>query len=258
MNNKLNAIAIIPARFASTRFPAKALALLDGKPIIQHVYQRVVDSGLFSQVLVATDHQAIYDAVTALGGKPVMTSEHHQSGSDRIAEAALMFPDAQIIVNVQGDEPLIDTTSLANLIAAFAASEVQMASLMTPIADPDMLNNPNIVKVVTDTLDNALYFSRSPVPYNRDRDISCTYYRHIGVYAYRRETLLRFVALPPSRLEQLEKLEQLRALEAGIPIRMIITEYQGIGIDTPEDLAQVESYLLNNSVSSKELFNKEL
>ena len=133
-----------------------------------------------------------------------------------------------------------------------------MASLMTPITDAAMLNNPNIVKVVTDKLDNALYFSRSPIPYNRDRDISCTYYRHIGVYAYRRETLLRFVAFPPSRLEQIEKLEQLRALEAGIPIRMIITDYQGIGIDTPEDLAQVESYLLNNSVSSKELFNKEL
>ncbi|MDD2228374.1 MAG: 3-deoxy-manno-octulosonate cytidylyltransferase [Candidatus Cloacimonetes bacterium] len=257
MNNKLNAIAIIPARYASSRFPAKALALLGGKPIIQHVYERVWNSGLFYQVLVATDHKAIYDAVTAFGGKPVMTSEQHQSGSDRIAEAARMFPDASIIVNIQGDEPLIDTVSLASLVAAFADSDAQIASLMTPITDVNMLNNPNIVKVITDILSNALYFSRSPIPYNRDKDISCTYYRHIGVYAYRRETLLRFVALPPSRLELIEKLEQLRALEAGIPIRMIITDYQGIGIDTPEDLAQVESYLLNNSVSSKELFNKE-
>lgn len=236
-------IAIIPARYASTRFPAKALALLAGKPIIQHVYSRVAGSGLFNHVLVATDHQAIHDAVLAFGGEVIMTSAHHQSGSDRIAEAAQAYPEAQLILNVQGDEPLIDTASLSDLIAAFNDPQVEMASLMTPILEPAMLNNPNIVKVVTDCLANALYFSRSAIPFNRDDDTTCTYYRHIGVYAYRRETLFRFVALPPGKLEQTEKLEQLRALEAGIPIRMIITDYQGIGIDTPEDLAQVERYL---------------
>ncbi|PKN72662.1 MAG: 3-deoxy-manno-octulosonate cytidylyltransferase [Candidatus Cloacimonetes bacterium HGW-Cloacimonetes-3] len=239
MNKKLTSIAIIPARYASTRFPAKALALLAGKPIVQHVYERVTASGLFSRVLIATDHQAIIDAVLAFGGQAVMTSAHHQSGSDRIAEAAQAYPEAQLILNVQGDEPFIDTASLSDLISAFADPQVQMASLMTPILEPDMLNNPNIVKVVTDSLSNALYFSRSAIPCNRDKDITCTYYRHIGVYAYRPKTLFRFVALPPSKLEQTEKLEQLRALEAGIPIRMIVTDYQGIGIDTPEDLALV-------------------
>jgi 3-deoxy-manno-octulosonate cytidylyltransferase (CMP-KDO synthetase) len=252
MDNKPVSIAIIPARYASTRFPAKALALLMGKPIIQHVYERVADSGLFNHVLVATDHADICNAVLAFGGKAVMTFEHHQSGSDRIAEAAQAFPEAQLILNVQGDEPLIDTASLKDLLAAFIDPQVQMASLMTPMLEPAMLNNPNIVKVVTDSSFNALYFSRAAIPYNRDKDIACTSFHHIGVYAYRRETLLRFVTLPQSNLEQTEKLEQLRALEAGIPIRMLITDYQGIGIDTPEDLIQMESLLKHKSVIIKE------
>ncbi len=243
MTNSIHTLAVIPARYASTRFPAKALALLAGKPIIQHVYERVASSGLFSQTIVATDHEAIYSAVESFGGKVLMTSANHQSGSDRIAEAASAIPEAELIFNVQGDEPLIDISSLAALLQVFADPQVQMASLMTPITDVSMLNNPNIVKVVCNSMHNALYFSRSTIPYNRDNDARITYYRHIGVYAYRRSTLFRFVSLPPSSLEQCEKLEQLRALEAGIPIRMLITDYQGIGIDTPEDLRMVEAML---------------
>ncbi len=241
MTNAINTLAVIPARYASTRFPAKALALLAAKPIIQHVYERVASSGLFSQTIVATDHEAIYSAVESFGAKVLMTSAHHQSGSDRIAEAASAIPQAEIIFNVQGDEPLIDIASLKALLQAFAAPQVQMASLMTPITDHNMLNNPNIVKVVTNSLQDALYFSRSPIPFNRDNDLNITHYRHIGVYAYRRETLFRFISLPQSRLELCEKLEQLRALEAGIPIRMLTTDYQGIGIDTPEDLVAMEA-----------------
>jgi len=241
----MNVIAIIPARYASTRFPAKALALLRGKPIIQHVYERVAASKQFNKIAVATDHPAIMDAVQAFGGKAIMTSSKHQSGSDRIAEAAKHFPGAELILNVQGDEPLIDPNSLAELIKVFENDNtIQMASLMTPISDPAMLSNPNIVKVVTDVSGNALYFSRSCIPFNRDGDESIDYFRHIGVYAYKTETLFQFVALPQSTLEKAEKLEQLRALENGISIRMVNTNYQGIGIDTPEDLALMEKQSL--------------
>jgi 3-deoxy-manno-octulosonate cytidylyltransferase (CMP-KDO synthetase) len=247
----MNVIAIIPARYASTRFPAKALAMLGGKPIIQHVYERVLASNLFNNIVVATDHAAITDAVQAFGGKAIMTSDKHQSGSDRIAEAAKHFPNARLILNVQGDEPLIDTNSLADLIRVFKQDEtVQMASLMTPISDSAMLSNPNIVKVVTDVNGNALYFSRSCIPFNRDADVGIVYFRHIGVYAYRAETLARFVALPQSPLEKTEKLEQLRALENGISIRMVKTEYQGIGIDTPSDLKQMEELLYHREKKS--------
>lgn len=241
--NNISAIAIIPARYASTRFPAKALALLSGEPIISHVYRKVLSCNLFDSVVVATDHEDIFSTVLAFGGKAVMTNINHASGSDRIAEAATKLPPAEVIVNIQGDEPMIDTDSLAKLLSQFSDPQVQMASLMTPVSEPEMLSNPNIVKVVTDTKSNALYFSRSAIPFCRDNDINYTYYRHIGVYAYRRETLLKFVELPISKLEQTEKLEQLRALENGIPIRMVITDYQGIGIDTPEDLAMVEMLL---------------
>ena len=243
MTNSIHTLAVIPARYASTRFPAKALALLAGKPIIQHVYERVASSGLFSQTIVATDHEAIYSSVESFGGRVLMTSANHQSGSDRIAEAASAIPEAELIFNIQGDEPLIDISSLAALLQMFTDPQVQMASLMTPITDVAMLNNPNIVKVVCNSIHNALYFSRSSIPHNRDNDACITYYRHIGVYAYRRSTLFRFISLPPSSLEQCEKLEQLRAMEAGIPIRMLITDYQGIGIDTPEDLRMVEAML---------------
>lgn len=239
----MNTVAIIPARYASTRFPGKALALLRGKPIIQHVFERVQASGLFSLVMVATDHDKIVDTVMGFGGNISMTSEDLQSGTDRIAEALQYIHEADLIVNVQGDEPLIETDALAKLIDAFRSERVQMASLMTSITDKSMLHNPNIVKLVVDNDNDALYFSRSPIPFDRDGQSGVNYLRHIGVYAYRREVLWRFVRLPMGKLEQIEKLEQLRALENGIPIRMVYTDYQGIGIDTPEDLARVERLL---------------
>ena len=235
-------IAVIPARMGSTRFPGKALAPLCGKPIIQHVYEAAMGTALFDEVLVATDSDAIIDAVSSFGGTAVMTSQSHQSGSDRIAEA-ITDCHADIIVNIQGDEPLIDKGSLEQIVAVFKDSTVDVASLYTSIDEIEMLFDPNIVKVVLDNADNAIYFSRAPIPYNRDNIPEVSYYRHIGVYAYRRETLLRFVKLPMGVLEQIEKLEQLRLLEHGIRIRMIATDYQGIGIDTPEDLLLVEAIL---------------
>ncbi len=235
-------IAVIPARMGSTRFPGKALAPLCGKPIIQHVYEAAMSTALFDEVLVATDSISIIDAVSSFGGTAVMTSQSHQSGSDRIAEA-ITDCHADIIVNIQGDEPLIDKGSLEQIVAVFKDSTVDVASLYTSIDEIEMLFDPNIVKVVLDNADNAIYFSRAPIPYNRDNIPEVSYYRHIGVYAYRRETLLRFVKLPMGVLEQIEKLEQLRLLEHGIRIRMIATDYQGIGIDTPEDLLLVEAIL---------------
>jgi 3-deoxy-manno-octulosonate cytidylyltransferase (CMP-KDO synthetase) len=238
----MNPVAIIPARIGSTRFPRKALAPILGEPMVCMVRRVVAETGLFARVIVATDDTAILDAVIASGGDAVITSPTHLSGSDRIAEVAMNL-DADIIVNVQGDEPLIDKASLQALLDVFEDKNVSMASLMTPFTDPCQLADPNTVKVVVAANSDALYFSRSPLPYYRDDTAQTLYYRHIGVYAYRRETLLRFVALPPGKLELAEKLEQLRALEHGIPIRMVASSYQGIGIDTPQDLTLVESIL---------------
>jgi len=235
-------IAVIPARYASTRFPGKPLALLKGKPIIQHVYERVLNSNLFSDVIVATDDDRIAQLVKGFGGKYKITSADHISGSDRIAEVIKNL-DCDIVFNVQGDEPMIETEPLARLKAVFQEEKVRVASLMTPTSDDKVLLDINIVKVLTDNKFNALYFSRSPIPFNRDNVTGVEYFRHIGVYAYRKQTLLDFIKLPPGRLEQIEKLEQLRFLENSIHIRMVETTYQGIGIDTPEDLTQVESLL---------------
>ena len=245
----MNIVAVIPARFGSTRFPGKALAILRGKPIIQHVFERVQASGLFSVVMVATDHAKIAETVLRFGGNIAMTSDNLQSGTDRIAEALQYIPDADLIVNVQGDEPLIETRALADLIKAFQSEQVQMASLMTKVTDESMLQNPNIVKLVVDSDANALYFSRSAIPFDRDGQGGVNYLRHIGVYAYRRDVLGKFVHLPMRKLEQIEKLEQLRALENGIPIRMVYSDYQGIGIDTPEDLERVERLIENKQFS---------
>jgi 3-deoxy-manno-octulosonate cytidylyltransferase (CMP-KDO synthetase) len=218
------------------------LVLLNGKQIIRHVYERVLDSKLFAEVIVATDDARIAQAVKDFGGCCQLTSPHHPSGSDRIAEV-IADRDCDLVVNVQGDEPLITAEPLAALVQTFSDSGVRVASLMTPITDPADLTNPNIVKVATSLVGNALYFSRSLLPYNRDNAPAVVHYRHIGVYAYTRQTLLEYVTLPPSPLEQIEKLEQLRLLENGIPIRMVSSAYTGIGIDTPEDLARVMSQI---------------
>jgi 3-deoxy-manno-octulosonate cytidylyltransferase (CMP-KDO synthetase) len=235
----MKAAAIIPARLGSTRFPEKPLAMLGGKCLITRVWEAVVATELFDEVIVATDSKRILDVVLAAGGKAQMTSSEHPSGSDRVAEVASGL-EADIIVNVQGDEPFITADVLKPLLDSFRDDAVQMASLMTPILDAEQLDDPGIVKVVTDAAGKALYFSRSLIPFDRDGSSGYNYMRHIGVYAWRRETLLRFVSLGMGKLERVEKLEQLRALENGIAIQMVETDYQGIGIDTPEDLARAE------------------
>jgi 3-deoxy-manno-octulosonate cytidylyltransferase (CMP-KDO synthetase) len=203
------------------------------------VWEAVVATELFDEVIVATDSKRILDVVLAAGGKAQMTSSEHPSGSDRVAEVASGL-EADIIVNVQGDEPFITADVLKPLLDSFLDDAVQMASLMTPILDAEQLDDPGIVKVVTDAAGKALYFSRSLIPFDRDGGSGYNYMRHIGVYAWRRETLLSFVSLGMGKLERVEKLEQLRALENGIAIRMVETDYQGIGIDTPEDLEKAE------------------
>ncbi|MCB5245106.1 MAG: 3-deoxy-manno-octulosonate cytidylyltransferase [Candidatus Cloacimonetes bacterium] len=238
----MKAVAIIPARYESTRFPGKALAKLLNKPLIQWVWEAVNNSNLFDQVLVATDSILIIEAVDNFGGQAVLTRKEHQSGTDRIAEVAESL-DCDIIMNVQGDEPLINQKVLSPLLQVMKDTSLPIASLMTPIKDFSLLSNPNLVKVVVDNDSNALYFSRSAIPFNRDNIPLVDYWQHIGVYAYRRNALMQLVKLPSGKLEQVEKLEQLRALENGIPIKLIKTEYNGIGVDTPEDLLILESLL---------------
>lgn len=228
--------AVIPARYASTRFPGKPLALLNGKAILQHVYENVLATALFDEVFIASDDLRISAAGESFGAPVIMTDSNLPSGTDRVAAICEMLEPDSVIVNVQGDEPLISKEPLCALLKAFEDESVQMASLITALRDPQDLANPNIVKVVLDACSNALYFSRSPIPFDRDNSGNIPYFRHIGVYAFRYQTLLDFVALPLGKLEQIEKLEQLRALEHGIAIRMVQTNYQGFGIDSPEDL----------------------
>lgn len=238
----MKALAVIPARYASTRFPGKPLALLNGKPLIQWVWEAVNGTGLFDAVIVATDSELIAEAVRKFGGRAELTSADHASGSDRVAEVARKH-GADIVVNVQGDEPLITGAALSTLLDLFDDPEVRFASLMASLTDAAQLSDPNVVKVVVDRYSNALYFSRAAIPHNRDQEPFGQYWRHIGVYAYRKQALLQFVALPVGTLEQAEKLEQLRALENGIPIRMAATQYQGLGVDTPQDLERAEVLL---------------
>jgi 3-deoxy-manno-octulosonate cytidylyltransferase (CMP-KDO synthetase) len=235
-------VAVIPARYAATRFPAKLMQQLGDKTVIAQTYLNTLATGFFDEVLVATDSKIIFAEIKAHGGKAIMSNQLHESGSDRIAEA-VQHINADVVVNVQGDEPFIHPQSLQNLIAAFESPEVHVASLMHEIHSLEDINNPNIVKVVVDKNDFALYFSRSVIPFNRNNDYPVTYQRHIGVYAYRKSMLLQFVQWPLSTLEQIEKLEQLRYLENGIKIKMIATSFTGIGIDTPEDLEKAKAFL---------------
>ncbi len=236
-------VAIIPARYESSRFPGKPLKMLKDKTIIRHVYDNVVNTNIFDKVIVATDDQRIFEAVKKFGGEVEMTSKNHQSGSDRVAEVCKKI-DADIVVNVQGDEPFIDKKTLKELIAVFEDKDVEVASLMHKISLIDA-ENPNVVKVVVKNNYDALYFSRSKIPYNRD-GVDCVYYGHVGVYAFKKEVLLNFVKLEKSELEDLEKLEQLRLLENNYQIRMVLTNYEGIGIDSPDDLAQAIEMINNN------------
>lgn len=246
-------IGIIPARYASTRFPAKPLALLGGKPVIQRVYEQV--AGVLDEAYVATDDERIEAAVKAFGGKVVMTSVDHKSGTDRCYEAYCKVGSGyDVVVNIQGDEPFIQRSQLEAVKACFEDEATQIATLVKPFTPADgfdVLENVNSPKVVVDKRMNALYFSRSIIPYQRNRDkqewlAGHTYYKHIGLYAYRASVLKEITALPQSSLELAESLEQLRWLENGYSIKVGISEVETIGIDTPQDLARAEEFLRNH------------
>jgi 3-deoxy-manno-octulosonate cytidylyltransferase (CMP-KDO synthetase) len=233
-------LGVIPARFASTRFPGKALAPLAGKPLLQHVFERALLARYLSGVLIATDDEQIAAAARRFGAPVRMTRADHASGTDRVAEVAAS-DDAQLIVNIQGDEPLIDPGAIDAAVLALRECDAPMATLKRRIADRADLQNPNVVKVVTAASGDAIYFSRCPIPFHREA--SGTYYQHVGLYVYRRDFLLRYPDLPIGPLESAEKLEQLRALENGYRIRVALTEYESIGVDTPEDLEKVSSLI---------------
>jgi 3-deoxy-manno-octulosonate cytidylyltransferase (CMP-KDO synthetase) len=232
-------IAVIPARYESIRFPGKPLALLKGKFLIQQVYERVKSTNLFDEVYVATDNEKIFHVVKGFNGKVVMTDPGHKSGTDRVAEVCSKI-DFDVVVNIQGDEPFINKITLQKLLNCFADKKVQTASLMHPFTEE--ISNPNFVKVITDDNGDAVYFSRSVIPFNRDNS-KIEYFHHIGVYAFRKGALLDFVSLPEGKLEKTEKLEQLRLLENGRKIRMVLTDYEGFGIDTEADLLKAEKLL---------------
>jgi 3-deoxy-manno-octulosonate cytidylyltransferase (CMP-KDO synthetase) len=234
--------AVIPARYQSTRFPGKPLALLGGKPMIQHVRERCLQSGAFERVLVATDDERIADAVRGFGGEVVLTSPDCPSGTDRVAEVARQLGDAEVLINVQGDEPLISPDALRELAGAFADPSVEMATLIRPLAAEER-SNPNVVKVVLSLNGDALYFSRADIPFDREGAGGAPRWAHLGLYGYRRAVLLRLAGLSPSPLERMESLEQLRALEHGIRIRCRFTSHVSVGVDTPEDLVAAERLL---------------
>ncbi len=241
----MKVIAVIPARYASTRFPAKLMQDLGGKTVILRTYQAAKNTNLFDDVFVVTDSDLIYDEIISNGGKAIMSIKTHESGSDRIAEAVIEL-DVDVVINVQGDEPFIDATPLAQLIDVFKNDlnfKVDLASLMREITSESEINNPNNVKVVVDQNLFALYFSRSVIPYPREKNESVRYFQHIGIYAFRKQALLDFYSLPMKSLEASEKLEQLRYLEFGKRIKMVETTHVGIGIDTIEDLEKARKII---------------
>lgn len=240
-------IAIIPARYHSTRFPGKMVAPLDGKPLVQHTYERALQAKRVGEVCVATDDARVVEALKPYGTRVVITRGDHPSGTDRIAEVAEQT-QARIVVNVQGDEPLIDPDTIDDVVAALDAdTESVMATAARALVDPEAINDPNVVKVVMDARGRALYFSRAPIPHQRDGargpEAGVRHWHHVGLYAYRRDFLIKFAQMAPSPLEKIEMLEQLRALENGYAIRVVETQYESIGVDTPEDLERVRSIL---------------
>jgi len=234
-------IAVIPARFAACRFPGKLMQRIGEKTIIRMVYENAVAMNLFDEVLVVTDSDEIMNEILAAGGAVKKSTKDHQSGSDRIAEAVASM-DVDVVVNIQGDEPFVEKEPLQDLLNCFNNPGVAVASVMKKFGDGDEPENPNQVKVVCNKNNDALYFSRAPIPFKRNRSADLPYFKHVGVYAYRKETLLSFTQWPMGMLEQTEMLEQLRYLENGVAIRMVETKTSSIGIDTPEDLerARVE------------------
>lgn len=245
-------LGVIPARYASSRFPGKALARIDSRMMLEHVYERVSMSRYLTAVIVATDDERIGTAARRFGARVQMTRDDHESGTDRVAEVASAHPDVELVVNIQGDEPLIDPAAIdAAVLPLLEERAIQMGTLKKRIEDPREITDPNVVKVVTDRFENAIYFSRSTIPYPRDAgpyprdgaDFGITHYKHVGLYVYRRDFLLRYPALAVGPLERAERLEQLRALENGFRIRVVETDYESLGVDTPADLERVNSLI---------------
>lgn len=240
----MKTIAVIPARYNSTRFPGKLMEFLGNETVITTTYRNVVETGLFDEVFVATDSEIIFDEISKNDGKAVMTGEH-ETGSDRIAEAVKNI-DCDIVVNVQGDEPFLKKEPLKQLIDVFTKDEkkeISLASLKIRLKESEEIQNPNNVKVITDNQGFALYFSRSVIPFHRELAYNVKYYKHIGVYAFRKEALIKFSSLEMTPMEISEKLEQLRYLENGMKIRLVETDFVGIGIDTPEDLEKAQTLI---------------
>ncbi|MBK9381190.1 MAG: 3-deoxy-manno-octulosonate cytidylyltransferase [Chitinophagaceae bacterium] len=235
-------IAMIPARYAATRFPGKLMQVLGDKTVIRHTYDATVATGLFDEVIVVTDSDIIFTEITAAGGSAVLSKYEHESGSDRIAEAAAEM-EVDIIVNVQGDTPFVKKEPLQKLLQQFDDETVLVASMMQELTKQEEIDDPNFVKVAVDKNGNALFFSRSVIPYPRDKDYPTTYYEHIGVYAFRKQALMNFTQWPVTPMEAAEKIECLRYLENGIPLRMIVVDYMGVEIDTPEDLERASRLL---------------
>lgn len=247
-NSALKIIAVIPARYEASRFPGKLMQDLNGKTVIRRTYEATVNTGLFEEVFVVTDSDVIFDEIKSSGGNAIMSKKEHQCGSDRIAEA-VEHMDVDIVVNVQGDEPLIDKESLYKLLEVFkydTANIIDLASLKTPMYDSEEITNPNNVKVITNKNNLALYFSRFPLPYPRETNSGVTYFKHIGVYAFRKQALMDFYRLPMLPLEATEKIECIRYLEYGKNIMMVETNFKGIGIDTPEDLEKARKLFKEN------------
>ncbi len=242
----MKTVAIIPSRYESSRFPGKPLHPIGGKPMIQHVYEKTAAAAGVDAVAVATDDSRIVDAVSGFGGRAIMTSDHHRSGTDRVAEAAdaMGCRDEDIVINVQGDQPAMEPRCLAAMVTPLLDdSDLCMTTLAFRIVTHREVSDPKDVKVVMDHRMNALYFSRSTIPYNRDPDTEPDYYKHLGFYAYRRQFLETFRSLPESRLERIEKLEQLRALENGYAIRVVLSPFDSPEVDLPEDIPRIEAYL---------------
>ena len=241
-------VALIPARLGATRFPAKLLATLKGKSVIRRTYESAVNTGLFDEVTVVTDSDEILHEIVAHGGRAVKSKMEYESGTDRIAEVAAGMA-ADLFVNVQGDEPFVQQAPLAQLISLFTACDgaaIQVASLVQRLTDRKLITDPNFVKVALDLNNNALFFSRSMIPYPRDTGVDVLYYEHIGVYAFKKDALMNFTNWPATPLEAAEKVECLRFLEHGVPIRMAITQYMGVEIDTPEDITRAEELMERN------------
>jgi 3-deoxy-manno-octulosonate cytidylyltransferase (CMP-KDO synthetase) len=242
-------LAVIPARWASSRFPGKALARLDSRTMLEHVHERVSMARYLSSIIIATDDERIYKEARRFGARVQMTRSDHLSGTDRVAEVASAWQDVEYVVNIQGDEPLIDPSTIdAAVLPLLEEPAIPMGTLKKRIEDIREISDSNVVKVVTDRFENAIYFSRSTIPFHRDSDTGnpgagdmAIHYKHIGLYVYRRDFLLRYSSMPVGPLEQAERLEQLRALENGFKIRVVETDYESLGVDTPADLERVQA-----------------